>query len=104
MVIEWLQFWVNPQEREKFVQADTKIWTPVLARYPGFCGKEVWVAPDSPEIIIIVRWETREQWKAIPQAVLTDTEAQFAQVMGNTYDLLEVKEYQLRKFPYRFQE
>ncbi|WP_443029131.1 TIGR03792 family protein [Spirulina sp. CS-785/01] len=104
MVIEWLQFRVNPEHREQFVQQDAEIWTPVLARYPGFSGKEVWVSPDSPEIIIIIRWETREQWKAIPETVLIETEAKFAQAMGNTYDLVEGKEYQLRKFPYRFQE
>ena len=101
MVIEWLKFEVFPQSRDLFIQFDNEIWTPVLAQFPGFLSKEIWISPDNAEeIIIIVRWETREQWKAIPLDILERTEQKFAQKMQNhSYKMIEAKEYQIRKFP-----
>ena len=32
MVIEWLEFQVKPEAREKFIQKDQEIWTKCLAK------------------------------------------------------------------------
>ncbi|MDJ0549362.1 MAG: TIGR03792 family protein, partial [Microcystis sp. M49637_WE12] len=45
MVIEWLEFQVKPEAREKFIQKDQEIWTKFLAKQPGFLGKELWINP-----------------------------------------------------------
>ena len=101
MVLEYLKFLVDPELREKFIQKDAEIWTPAIASYPGFLGKEVWISPKVPEeVIIVIRWETRQLWKAVPQDILDATEQKFAVAVGeNKYELIESKEYQLRKFP-----
>jgi uncharacterized protein (TIGR03792 family) len=101
MVIEWLKFRVDPQVREKFIQKDAEMWTATLARNPGFLGKEVWINPNAPEeIILIIRWETRQAWKTVPEAMLAETEQYFAQEMGeDNYQMIETGEYQVRKFP-----
>ncbi len=101
MVIEWLKFQVSPESRDIFIQLDNRIWTSVLAEFPGFLGKEVWISPHTPdEITLIIRWETYEQWKRVPQAILEETEEKFAQKMQNhPYQMIEAKEYQVRKFP-----
>ncbi len=101
MIIEWLKFQVSVKSRDVFIELDRKIWTSVLAQFPGFLGKEVWISPDIPEeIILIIRWQTREQWKAVPLAILEETEQKFAQKMNNHfYRMIEAKEYQVRKFP-----
>ncbi|MDJ0846029.1 TIGR03792 family protein [Crocosphaera sp.] len=98
MVIEWLQFKVSPESRERFIQLDREIWTPVLEQFSGFLGKEVWISPHRPqEIILIIRWETREQWKSIPQEILEQTEQKFAQQMKNhPYEMIEL-EYELKQ-------
>jgi uncharacterized protein (TIGR03792 family) len=99
MVIEWLKFTVAPELREQFVQKDAEIWTTVLASYPGFLNKEVWISPDRlQEVVAVIRWETLEQWQAIPVDVLEQTEAQFAAAMGDTYKMLEADKFQVRKF------
>ena len=101
MVIELLKFQVPPGEREIYIQKDAEIWTTGLAKYPGFLGKEVWINPDDPtELIVIVRWATREQWKAIPLEDLEKIEEKFTQAMGKSYPIVESGEYQVRKFPY----
>ena len=97
MIIEWLGFSVQPQLRGKFMVEDQKIWTPVLANVDGFLDKEIWLDPaKSDRVYIIVRWQSREQWKAIPSKVLADTEQKFALAIGaDSYQMLEAKEYQL---------
>lgn len=100
MVIEWLKFNVNPELRERFVEQDQAIWTKTLSQQPGFLGKEIWINPANPEeIILVIRWQTREQWKAIAPELLAETEKLFQQAMGkDTYEMLETKELHIRKF------
>ena len=101
MVIEWLGFRVKPELREKFITEDGNIWTPALARNEGFLGKETWIDPAaSDRLYLIVHWQTKEHWKAVPVSLLEETEAKFAAAMGaDNYKMIEVKEYQVRKFP-----
>jgi uncharacterized protein (TIGR03792 family) len=100
MVIEWLVFQVVPEAREKFIEQDEAIWTAALSTYPGFLSKEIWIEPQrSDRITIVIRWQTREQWKSVPQDVLAATESKFAKAMGKTYKMIDTAEYQIRKFP-----
>ena len=100
MVIEWPEFQVIPKFREKFIQVDREIWTATLEQYSGFLGKEVWLDPNQVDrVFLVIRWQTREQWKSVPQAILVQTEQKFAQQMGkNNYESVGMKEYQIRKF------
>lgn len=100
MVIEWLKFHVNPKLREQFVEQDQAIWTKTLSQQPGFLGKEIWINPTDPnEVVVVIRWQTREQWDAIAPALLAETEKRFQQAMGkDTYEMLEAKELHIRKF------
>ncbi len=101
VVIELLKFQINQNLREKFIQKDAEIWTTALAKYPGFLSKEVWINPNNPsEVTVIIRWETRDQWKAISPADLAVIDGKFAQALGNTYQLMESAEYQVRKSPH----
>ncbi len=96
MVIELLKLKVAPEHREQFIEKDTEIWTQVLALYPGFLGKEVWLDPNEPtQVILVIRWATREQWKSIPFEQLQAIEQRFTEQMGNTYKLIESSEYQV---------
>lgn len=99
MVIEWLQFKVNPDVRERFVQQDAEIWTPFLAQYHGFLGKQVWINPETlDEIVLVMHWATMEDWKAVPSDRLEETETAFRDAMGDTYQLVESKGYQVRRY------
>lgn len=100
MVIEWLQFQVQEDLRERFVQLDSEIWTTFLAAYDGFLGKETWISPDTMgEVITVIRWESVEAWHSIPDDDLQKIDDEFSAAMGrDTYDLVASKEYQVRKF------
>lgn len=99
MVIEYLKFSVRPDSREQFIQKDDEIWTAFLANYPGFLGKEVWISPDNlAEVITVIRWANMEAWQSIPAEKLQEVDAQFAEAMGDVYELVESTRYQVRKF------
>lgn len=105
MVIEWLKFTVDYKSREQFIQQDEEIWTASLSLYPGFLGKEVWIEPNAPEqLILVIRWQTRQQWKSIPIEDLLEIEKRFSAMMNKmkiNYKMTESKEFQVRKFPSR---
>jgi uncharacterized protein (TIGR03792 family) len=98
MIIELLKLKVPLSEQEEYLQKDAEIWTTVLANYPGFLGKEVWVSSEIPEeLTFVIHWESREQWKAIPVDDLSLTEAKFTQALGKSYPILESQEYQVKR-------
>jgi uncharacterized protein (TIGR03792 family) len=101
MVIEWLKFRVSPEVREKFVQKDEEIWTKAISQYPGYMGKEVWINPENQEeVIVVVHWQSMEQWQAVPRDFADQVEEKFAQAVGeDKYEMIESRSYQIRKFP-----
>lgn len=100
MVIEWLKVTVPTELREKYIHKDEEIWTSMLASCPGFLGKEVWINPEtSTEVILVVRWATREQWHTVSPELLQTTEQRFTEAMGVSSPIVESAEYQLREFP-----
>ncbi|MBE9126622.1 MULTISPECIES: TIGR03792 family protein [unclassified Coleofasciculus] len=100
MVIEWLKIRVSPELRENFIQKDSEIWNSMLASCPGFVSKEVWIDPGVPgELVLVIRWASREQWKSISLERLTKVEQQFDREFGESYQMIETTEYQIRKFP-----
>jgi uncharacterized protein (TIGR03792 family) len=99
VVIELLKIKVAPEHREKYIQKDAQIWTQAIARCPGFLGKEVWINPNEPsEVILVIRWATREQWKSIPPERLQQISQEFDQQLGYTHQIVDSAEYQAR-FP-----
>ncbi|NEO88543.1 MAG: TIGR03792 family protein [Spirulina sp. SIO3F2] len=104
MIVEWLQFWINPSARALFLEQDAQIWTPVLSTQPGFLRKEYWQPTQndhfpvhqahSHELVVVIYWQSRELWKSVPLELLKMTEQQFAQAVGvEHYRLLFSQEF-----------
>lgn len=101
MVIEWLKFQVAEADQIHFLEQDLAIWTQALAAQPGFVSKEVWLNPTAPrELILVIRWRTREQWQAICPKFLAEIEAQFRSALGERdFQMVETGEFQPHKLP-----
>jgi len=96
MVIEWLKIKVAPELREEFIQKDAIVWTPALAKWDGFLGKEVWLDRTFPDqLIFIIHWQTKEQWQAIPKDYLDATTIEFNQQFPYPSEIIEAQEYQV---------
>lgn len=93
--IEWLKFQVPPDAQADFIQKDAEIWNPVLSSSPAYLGKEVWTNPNqADDVIFVIYWSSRIQWKAIPQDLLERTTQRFNEAVGRDYPLAEAREFQ----------
>ncbi|HAT14309.1 MAG TPA: TIGR03792 family protein [Microcoleaceae bacterium UBA11344] len=95
MVIEGLKFQVPPEKWEAFIRRDEEVWTAGLRSFPGFLGKEIWVDPVQNEVVIVIRWQTKELWKSVPQSVIDELDAKMGDLQ---MPIAESREYQVRKF------
>lgn len=76
MVVEFLTFRVDPNERAGWLAAEEANWSRFLERQDGFVRKEMWESADDPsQVHAVIWWETLEQWKSIPSAELKEVVA-----------------------------
>jgi uncharacterized protein (TIGR03792 family) len=96
MIVEHLTICVPVSLRQRFLALDAEIWTQTLSAQPGFLGKEVWVESDAPETVhLMIRWTDRTSWKAVPAALLQDTDRRFAAALGLALPVLCCTEHQV---------
>ena len=67
-VIEQLRLAVPASHRELWLQAEASSWQPWLEQQSGFEGRQLFWDPQREEGLLLIRWSSREQWKAIPAA------------------------------------
>ena len=94
MIIEWLRFKVPPEKWEAFILRDEEVWTAGLKKFPGYLGKEIWVDAAENEVVMLIRWETREQWKSVPQSIIDELDGQMGDLQ---IAIAESREYQVRQ-------
>jgi uncharacterized protein (TIGR03792 family) len=82
MLIEVLEVDCPPERREAFMARDADIWTAALAQQPGFIAKEVWTGRDDRAgMIIVIRWETLDHWKAFPSALAQELDQKMGDLL-----------------------
>jgi uncharacterized protein (TIGR03792 family) len=63
-------------------------------------AKEVWINPNDPtEVVLIIRWQTREHWHAIPEADLQAIALKFDAAMEILILLLSLLNIKCGNFP-----
>ena len=50
-------------------------------------------------MIFVIRWRTREEWFAIPEADLAEITARFDAAIDFEYTMEASQEFQVRRFP-----
>ena len=69
VVIEFLTFDVDPDERDQWLVAEELHWSRYLESRPGFVSKEMWVDDDDPgRVHAVIRWKTQQAWDDVPRA------------------------------------
>lgn len=85
MIIEELKFEIPTEFQQEFIRKDALIWTALLREIPGFKSKTVNINKDiSTEIIIVIYWQSRMHWEAIPKEVIINTIKVFEKEMSKT--------------------
>jgi uncharacterized protein (TIGR03792 family) len=94
MVIEFLTFHVPLTDQPAFIAADAAIWTATLSCQPGYLGKDIWRDKASPDSLrLVIRWASRNAWRAVPRALLDQTNADFVAALGQSYPVLSCTEF-----------
>ena len=76
-VIEQLRLRVPEPHRELWLMAEASSWQPWLEQQQGFLGRDLFWDPEREEGLLLIRGNSREQWKAIPQAEVLRVQARF---------------------------
>ena len=95
-VVEHLRIHVPNQARAVWMKAEQGSWEPWLAQQDGFLGRDLLWDPETEEGTLLIRWASREQWKAIPLAEVARVQERFealaregtGQLEGNPFPLV----------------
>ena len=87
-VVEHLRIKVPADALSVWHEAEEGSWEPWLTKQDGFLGRDLLWDPETEEGTLLIRWASREQWKAIPAAEVAQVQEQFERIardgMGQT--------------------
>ncbi len=76
-VVEHLKVKVPAEARPAWLAAEQQSWEPWLRQQDGFLGRELLWDSEREEGTLLIRWASREQWKAIPEAEIEAVQQRF---------------------------
>ena len=79
-VVEHLRIQVPSGGRQAWLEAERGSWEPWLARQEGFIGRDLLWDPEAEEGTLLIRWRSREAWKAIPEQEVEAVQERFEQL------------------------
>ena len=88
-VIEHLRISVPAQGREAWLEAERGSWEPWLAQQTGFLGRELLWDPATEEGTLLIRWSSRQAWKAIPSEQVEEVQNRFEQLAREAMELAQ---------------
>ena len=80
VVVEHLRIKVHAEGRQAWLQAEQGSWEPWLAQQDGFVGRDLLWDAEREEGTLLIRWASRDQWKAIPEQEVAMVQARFEQL------------------------
>ena len=95
-MVELLRLGVPARHYRAWLEAEKASWEPWLAEQPGFQGRQLMWDRQRQEGTLLIRWASRGQWKAIPEAEVGRVQERFeqrarqltGQSRGNPFPLL----------------
>ncbi|WP_255000390.1 TIGR03792 family protein [Cyanobium sp. Alchichica 3B3-8F6] len=79
-VVEHLRLKVPAEARQAWIDAEQGSWEPWLAQQDGFLDRQLLWDPATEEGTLLIRWASRDQWKAIPNHDLEAVQERFEQL------------------------
>ena len=101
-VVEMLRLDVPAGQGEIWLAAEASTWQPWLEQQDGFLGRDLYWDPKLEQGLLLIRWASRTQWKAIEADAVDQVQQRFdAEVnralgreveAGSAFPLLEAAE------------
>jgi len=79
-VVEHLRVQVPAEARQAWLEAERGSWEPWLQQQQGFLGRDLLWDAEREEGTLLIRWASRAQWKAIPEAELETVQNRFEEL------------------------
>ncbi|WP_254988630.1 TIGR03792 family protein [Cyanobium sp. ATX 6E8] len=79
-VVEHLRLKVPVEARQAWIDAEKGSWEPWLTQQDGFLDRQLLWDPATEEGTLLIRWASRDQWKAIPEQDLEAVQERFEQL------------------------
>ena len=79
-VVEHLRVKVPAEARQAWLEAERGSWEPWLTEQEGYLGRDLLWDAEREEGTLLIRWASREQWKAIPLAEVEAVQERFEQL------------------------
>ena len=76
-VVEMLRLDVPAAQRQIWLEAEASTWQPWLERQDGFLGRDLYWDPKLEQGILLIRWASRDQWKAIGAEAVDQVQQRF---------------------------
>jgi uncharacterized protein (TIGR03792 family) len=76
-VIEHLRVRVQADAQAAWLHAEAHSWDPWLRRQSGYLGRDLRWDADREEGVLLIRWASREQWKAISDDEVARVQVRF---------------------------
>ena len=76
-VVEVLQMPVGTEQRNCWLEAEASQWEPWLEQQNGYRGRELLWDPEYQQAVVLVGWQSQQQWDAIPTSSIDSTEGAF---------------------------
>jgi uncharacterized protein (TIGR03792 family) len=76
-VVEHLRLQVPADAKEIWIEAELQTWDPWLREQKGFLGREVLWDNRRQEGVLLIHWATRQDWIAIPEAMVAAVQERF---------------------------
>lgn len=76
-VVEVLQMPVSAQQRQCWLEAEASQWEPWLQQQDGYRGRDLLWDPERQQAVVLVGWQSQQQWDAIPASSIGSTEEAF---------------------------
>jgi len=76
-VVEHLRVQVRSDARAAWLHAESLTWEPWLRQQSGYLGRELRWDAEREEGVLLIRWASREQWKAIPEEEVERVQVRF---------------------------
>ena len=83
-VVEHLRVKVPAEARQAWLEAERGSWDPWLKQQPGYLGRDLLWDPEREEGTLLIRWASRDQWKAIPLEEVEAVQERFEQLARQT--------------------
>ena len=79
-VVEHLRVKVPAEARQAWLEAERGSWEPWLAQQDGYLGRDLLWDPEREEGTLLIRWASRQQWKAMPLEEVEAVQERFEQL------------------------